>query len=105
MSCIAERLSLRRRPPPALAVLTNTNTYGGCFMLNKFAAALRMALAGALIMSPLDHRAGEKGKFQGHAVLEVTKYTEYKTMEGHPMKSVSAGEMDGLIFHNGGGRA
>lgn len=49
--------------------------------------------------------AGEKGKFQGHAVLEVTKFTEYKTMEGHPMKSGMLGEMDGLIFHNGGGAA
>ena len=66
-------------------------------------ASLRMALvAAALIASPLSAVAGDKGKFEGHAVLEVTKYTEYKAMEGHPMKSVSMGEMDGLMFYNGG---
>jgi hypothetical protein len=62
-----------------------------------------VAVIAAATLSPAV--GGERGKFQGHAVLEVTKYTEYKTMEGHPMKSVSAGEMDGLIFHNGGGTA
>jgi len=68
----------------------------------NFAAGLSMALvASALITLPSLALAGEKGKFQGHAVLEVTKYTEYKTMEGHPMKSALAGEMDGLIFSNG----
>lgn len=47
--------------------------------------------------------AGERGKFTGHAVLNSTKFTEYKAMDGHPMKSVMAGELDGLMFHNGGG--
>jgi hypothetical protein len=62
--------------------------------------------AGALLLVvSATATAGERGKFQGHAVLEVTKFTEYKTMEGHPMKSATAGEMDGLIFHNGGGSA
>ena len=47
--------------------------------------------------------AGERGKFVGHATLNSTKFTEYKAMEGHPMKSAMSGELDGLIFHNGGG--
>ena len=69
-------------------------------------AGLSTALvAVALVASPLNASAGEKGKFQGHAVLEVTKFTEYKTMEGHPMKSAMLGEMDGLIFHNGSNSA
>ena len=47
--------------------------------------------------------AGERGKFVGHAVLNSMKFTEYKAMEGHPMKSAMSGELDGLTFHNGGG--
>ena len=65
--------------------------------------ALLVALMGLAGLQPA--MAAERGKFQGHAVLEVTKYTEYKTLEGHPMKSAMAGEMDGLIFHNGGNSA
>ena len=65
-----------------------------------FVPALFVALLG--IAGSQTAAAGERGKFQGHAVLEVTKFTEYKTMEGHPMKSAMAGELDGLIFHNGG---
>lgn len=61
--------------------------------------------AGALLATSATAIAGERGKFVGHAVLEVTKSTEYKTMEGHPMKSAMAGEMDGLIFHNGSNSA
>ena len=50
----------------------------------KSAAGLSLALvAAALVALPSSASAGEKGKFQGHAVLEVTKFTEYKTMEGH----------------------
>jgi hypothetical protein len=49
--------------------------------------------------------AGEKGKFAGHAVLNNTKFTEYKAVEGHPLKVVWIGEVEGLIFHNGGGSA
>ena len=56
--------------------------------------ALLLAMGGTAI-------AGEHGKFQGHAVLEVIKFTEYKAMEGHPLKSAMAGELDGLMFHNG----
>ena len=63
-------------------------------------------VAGALLLAvSATAMAGERGKFVGHAVLEVTKFTEYKTMEGHPMKSALAGEMDGLIFHNGSNSA
>jgi len=62
-------------------------------------------VAAALAAPPSIAFAGEKGKYEGHAVLEVTKFTEYKAMEGHPMKSAMLGEMDGLIFHNGGGSA
>ena len=69
----------------------------------KSAARPCLALVAAVLVAlPLSASAGEKGKFQGHAVLEVTKLTEYKTMEGHPMKSAMlSGEMGGLIFHNG----
>jgi hypothetical protein len=49
--------------------------------------------------------AGERGKFVGHAVLNNTKFSEVKAMEGHPMKSAMAGELDGLVFHSGGGSA
>jgi hypothetical protein len=49
--------------------------------------------------------AGERGKFVGHAVLESTKFTENKALEGHPMKSAMSGELDGLIFHNGSNSA
>src|SRR5262245_30453993 len=70
------------------------------------ATGLLLSLVGTVLVAlPASGRAGEKGKFQGHAVLEVTKFTEVKTMEGHPMKSGMLGEMDGLIFHNGGGAA
>lgn len=46
--------------------------------------------------------AAEKGRLQGHAVLEGTKFAEFKAQEGHPLKAAMAGENDGLIFHNGG---
>jgi len=70
----------------------------------KFAAGLSTALlAAAFATSPSSASAGEKGKFQGHAVLEGTKFTEYKAMDGHPMKSAMAGELDGLIFYTNGG--
>jgi hypothetical protein len=71
-------------------------------MYKRSAAALLAFFSAALAASPLGAVAGEKGRFEGHAVLEVTKFTEYKAMEGHPMKSVSMGEMDGLMFYNGG---
>jgi hypothetical protein len=65
-----------------------------------------MALAGAAILVGAGAAsAGERGKFVGHAVLNSTKFTEYKAIEGHPMKSVMSGELDGLMFHNGGGAA
>jgi hypothetical protein len=67
--------------------------------------AMLCLAAGALLILSATAIAGERGKFVGHAVLEVTKFTEYKTMEGHPMKSAMLGEMDGLIFHNGSNSA
>jgi hypothetical protein len=72
----------------------------------RCAAGPSLALVAAVLVAlPLSVAAGETGKYQGHAVLEVTKFTEYKTMEGHPMKSAMAGEMDGLIFSNGSNSA
>ena len=68
-----------------------------------FVPALLTVILGVVGMQPA--QAGERGKFVGHAVLEVTKFTEYKAIEGHPMKSAMAGELDGLIFHNGGNAA
>jgi hypothetical protein len=47
--------------------------------------------------------AGERGKFVGHAVLNNTKFNEYKTPDGHPYKAAWSGEQEGLIFHNGSG--
>lgn len=65
---------------------------------------LGAVLAGATLLAGAGvATAGEKGKFVGHAVLNSTKFTEYKAQDGHPMKSAMAGELDGLMFHNGGG--
>ena len=50
-----------------------------------FVPALLAAIMVVAALQPA--MAGERGKFQGHAVLEVTKFTEYKALEGHPMKS------------------
>ena len=61
-----------------------------------FVPALLTVILGVVGMQPA--QAGERGKFVGHAVLEVTKFTEYKAIEGHPMKSAMAGELDGLIL-------
>jgi hypothetical protein len=67
---------------------------------------LGAVLAGAILLVGAGvAAAGEKGKFVGHAVLNSTKFTEYKAQDGHPMKSAFAGELDGLMFHNGGGSA
>ena len=63
-------------------------------------SVLRPTLLAVLLALPMI-AAAEKGHFQGHAVLEATKFTEYKTQDSHPMKSAMAGELDGLIFHNG----
>src|SRR5260221_9267942 len=60
------------------------------------AGALLLAMSATVI-------AGEHGKFQGHSVLEVTKFNEFKAPEGHPYKAAISGELDGLLFHNGGG--
>src|SRR5271156_3312012 len=69
----------------------------------KSAAGLSLVLfAAAFVVCPPSASAGEKGKFQGHAVLEGTKFTEYKAIEGHPLKSMWVGELDGLIFYTSG---
>ena len=47
--------------------------------------------------------SADKGVFKGHAVLESIQFVEVKALEGHPMKSAMAGELDGLVFYNGGG--
>ena len=62
------------------------------------------ALLAGLTALPVSASA-DKGVFKGHAVLESTQFVEVKAIEGHPMKSAMAGELDGLIFHNGGGSA
>ena len=67
-------------------------------MLSLAASALLLAVGATAL-------AGERGKFQGHAVLESTKFTEHKALEGHPMKAAMAGELDGLIFSNGSSSA
>ena len=60
--------------------------------------------AGALLLGgSATSIAGEHGKFQGHSVLVVTKFNEFKAPEGHPYKAAISGEVDGLLFHNGGG--
>jgi hypothetical protein len=74
-------------------------------MKTAFKSGLVVAAAGLLLAVSATGMAGERGKFQGHAVLESTKFTEYKTMEGHPMKSAMAGELDGLIFNTGSNAA
>ncbi len=82
---------------------TTIGTHGDNLMFDNNSRAVAAFVVATTLISPSLAHAGESGKFQGHAVLEVTKFTEYKTLEGHPMKSGMLGEMDGLIFHNGGG--
>ncbi len=60
-------------------------------------------LAGLLAMPMV--ASAEKGRFQGHCVLGATKFHEVKAQDGHPMKSAMAGELDGLVFHNGSNSA
>lgn len=59
----------------------------------------------ALAASSFNAVAGERGKFEGHAVLNNTKFHEVKTPDGHPYKAGWTGEQEGLIFHNGGGKS
>jgi hypothetical protein len=61
------------------------------------------ALAAAFAVAGQSALAAERGKFVGHAVLMATKYNEYKTADGHPYKAAQSGEVEGLLFHNGGG--
>src|SRR5579872_2812265 len=66
-------------------------------MLAVAAGALLLGVSAAAIV-------GEHGTFKGHAVLNNTKFNEFKTPEGHPYKAAWSGEQEGLIFHNGGGK-
>jgi hypothetical protein len=68
------------------------------------AAGVIVAALLSLAMS-VTAQAGERGTFKGHAVLNNTKFNEFKTPEGHPYKAAWSGEQEGLIFHNGGGAA
>lgn len=72
-----------------------TTTHKG--MLAVAAGALLLGVSATAI-------AGEHGTFKGHAVLNNTKFNEFKTPEGHPYKAAWSGEQEGLIFHNGGGK-
>ena len=63
---------------------------------------LRPILLVVVLAAPMVAVA-EKGRFQGHAVLNNTKFNEFKTPEGHPYKAAWSGEQEGLIFHSGGG--
>jgi len=65
--------------------------------------AMLCLAAGALLTASATAIAGERGKFQGHSVLMATKFNEFKAAEGHPYKAALSGELDGLLFHNGGG--
>jgi hypothetical protein len=58
-----------------------------------------------LVASAFNANAGDKGKFVGHAVLESVNFAQFKALDGHPMKSAMAGELDGLIFHDGSNSA
>lgn len=68
----------------------------------KIKHLISCALVTGLLAMPVLASA-DRGHFKGHAVLEGTQFHQVKTMEGHPMKSAMSGELDGLVFHNGGG--
>lgn len=61
------------------------------------------ALFGVAVLALPMAASAEKGKFQGHAAFNTTKFNEIKTPESHPYKAAWSGEHEGLIFHNGGG--
>jgi hypothetical protein len=66
----------------------------------KFAAAVCGA---AVLAAPVASTAGERGKFQGLAVLTHVGFQQITTPEGHPGGAVMIGEMDGLVFNNARG--
>ena len=72
-------------------------------MKKTFRGLLALAAGAFLLGTGVTSTAGEHGKFQGHSVLVVTKFNEFKAPEGHPYKAAISGEVDGLLFHNGGG--
>ena len=72
--------------------------------MRKTSKGILAVAAGAFLLgASVASVAGERGKFQGHSVLVVTKFNEFKAPEGHPYKAAISGEVDGLLFHNGGG--
>ena len=69
----------------------------------KNVKAISAGMAAAMLVAASGMAtAGERGKFQGHSVLMATKFNEFKAPEGHPYKAALSGELDGLLFHNGG---
>lgn len=60
-----------------------------------------VTIAAAISLTP-GVSAADKGRFSAHCVLVSTKFSEIKAQEGHPMRGVMAGEMDGLAFQDGG---
>jgi hypothetical protein len=64
---------------------------------------LFLAIAANVLAAASPVSAGERGKFVGHSVLMATQFNEFKAPEGHPYKAALSGELDGLLFHNGGG--
>jgi hypothetical protein len=59
---------------------------------------LALALLGAAVATSV--RAGEKGHFQGLAVVMNTQFQMVKAADGHPGQSVMMGEMEGLVFND-----
>ena len=55
-------------------------------------------IVAALAVSSFSATAGDRGKFQGHAVLNNTKFNEFKAPDGHPYKSAWSGEQEGWIL-------
>ena len=72
-------------------------------MKSTYEKTLAAGTCALLLAMNVTASAGESGKFQGHSVLVVTKFNEFKAPEGHPYKAALSGEVDGLLFHNGGG--
>src|SRR4029079_984094 len=74
-------------------------------MATMHRGTLFTAIATLLLMAalPQSATAGEHGKIQGHSVLVVTKFNEFQAPGRHPHKDAPSGELDGLLFHNGGG--
>ncbi|MEX0959820.1 MAG: hypothetical protein WDZ63_11090 [Burkholderiales bacterium] len=73
--------------------------------MNRKAMFIGGVALAALVLAGIQPAAAERGKFVGHAVLASTQFAQHAAQDGHPMKSAMSGELDGIIFHNGGGAA